>query len=170
MIFSIKLQSTFSVRPVSDCFLMSLYLSLDIIEYSLHFVLCNVQCKSRLYPTKKRNFMNILTIKQPFVDLILTSEKTLEIRTWQTKHRGRLYIQSSQSPKIDGKLSGYLLGFVDLIDIRKMRKSDEKSAHTRYIDNAYAWILKNPQRIRPIPLKGQLGIFGINLKEAVRRL
>ncbi len=114
--------------------------------------------------------MKVLTIKQPFVDLILSGKKPLEIRTWKTKYRGRLYIHSSKSPNLNGRYCGFILGYIELIDIIKMNKSHEKQAHIEYIHNAYAWILEDPHYINPIPLKGQLGIFGINLKEAVNLL
>ena len=114
--------------------------------------------------------IQVLTIKQPYVDLILDGAKTLEIRSWKTKYRGRLYIQSSQKPVYEDKYSGYILGYVDLVDIRPMTKRDKKKACTDFQDNQYAWILAGPQKIKPIAQKGQLGIFGIYLKEAVKRL
>jgi hypothetical protein len=36
-----------------------------------------------------------LSIRQPWVELILQGRKTLEIRSWKTEHRGEIYLHSA---------------------------------------------------------------------------
>lgn len=109
--------------------------------------------------------MKVLTIKQPFVDLILEGKKNLEIRTWQTRYRGRLYLHSSKSTKIDGKKCGYILGYVYLADVKQMTRAHEKKACIDYIENAYSWVLINPAKIKPIPCNGKLSLWDFNIND-----
>ncbi len=112
-----------------------------------------------------RNSMKALSIKQPYADLILEGKKTLEIRSWATDHRGRLYICSCKKPYILSLKCGFLLGYVDLVDIRSMQKDDESSACLAYHPGYYAWILKNPIKLESIPIKGKQRIFEIGLDD-----
>src|SRR4051812_32132027 len=37
-----------------------------------------------------------LSIRQPWAELILLGRKTIEVRTWATKHRGPLWLHAAQ--------------------------------------------------------------------------
>lgn len=111
--------------------------------------------------------MKSISIKNPYAELIVMGKKTIEIRSWQTKHRGKLIIVSSKIPvyKDDEFLNGYALGEVDLIDIRPLKKSDSKAAwfDIEKTKGYYAWILANPVEYeKPFPVKGKLHLFDIN--------
>jgi len=116
----------------------------------------------------------VLSIKQPWIDLILTGEKTIEVRTWKTSYRGRLYLHSPQQPdkiameyfKVEKPLIyGCVLGFVDLVDCIDFTRESWHSARHQHLnyypfeEGLKGWLLKNPVVIKPVPLKGKLGVF-----------
>jgi hypothetical protein len=70
--------------------------------------------------------MKALSVQQPWANMIVSGVKTIETRVWKTKYRGNILIVSSRFPEI--ALAGYALAIVDLIDCRKMIKSDEVKA------------------------------------------
>ena len=45
--------------------------------------------------------MKALSIKEPYISEIISGEKTMEYRSWPTKHRGDLLLCGSASPKGD---------------------------------------------------------------------
>lgn len=106
--------------------------------------------------------MKALSVKQPWANMIASGEKTIETRTWATPYRGELIIVSSKQPKIAP--AGYALAIATLIDCRVMTRSDERSACCRIYPKAHAWILSNIRRIKPVPLKGSLGIYDCPLE------
>jgi hypothetical protein len=55
-----------------------------------------------------------LSIRQPWVDLILRGEKTIEVRPWHIKHRGALLIHVSGT--IDWK-TAELFGYDDVLSL-----------------------------------------------------
>lgn len=110
--------------------------------------------------------IKVLTVRQPFSNWIMGGLKSLEVRSWRTKYRGRVYIHSAKSCDYPGGkffLCGYILGHVDLVDIRKYQPEDIAGSRIAYLENRFAWVLENPNRIDPIPLKGQLGIFNAKI-------
>lgn len=105
--------------------------------------------------------MRAISIRNPWADLIAHGKKTIETRTWATKYRGPLLICASKSPA--GPNAGHAVCIVDLVDVRPMRKSDEKRACCRLYDGANAWVLKNVRRIKPFPVSGKLGLYDVTL-------
>jgi len=122
--------------------------------------------------------MKALSIKQPWATAILVGQKTIETRTWFTKYRGPLLIVSSKKPdkvifeklkkqgmdfSADGTLIyGSAIATANLIDCRKMTKADEDEAMCDIYPNAYSWVLTDIKRIKPFPVKGQLGIYEVD--------
>jgi hypothetical protein len=94
-----------------------------------------------------------ISIRQPFVELILQGRKTEEYRSKPTNIRERVYLYASLQPfdsedewaKVGcepGQLPvGLILGSVDIVDCRLTSDGD-----------SYAYVLRDPQRITP-PLK-----------------
>ncbi|HPA47471.1 MAG TPA: ASCH domain-containing protein [bacterium] len=103
--------------------------------------------------------MKALSVKQPWANKIASGEKTIEVRTWYTHYRGPLLIVSSVNPPIAP--AGYALAVADLVDIRPMRKRDEKMALCESFDGAYSWVLENIRPIKPFPVRGQKGIYEV---------
>jgi hypothetical protein len=108
--------------------------------------------------------MKALSIKQPWANMIASGEKTIETRTWATDYRGDLLIVSSRKPPIEP--AGYALAVGRVVDCRKMTKVDEAAARCPVYPGAYAWILAGIRRIRPFPVRGQLGIFEVSVPAA----
>lgn len=123
--------------------------------------------------------MKALSVKQPWASFIVTGEKTVECRTWPTKYRGELLICSSKG---DGYLDytdeglsedmllpgGMALGVVELLDCRRMTKADLENAvlPAEWEEDAlegFAWHLKTLYEIIPVPVKGKLGIYNIDI-------
>lgn len=108
--------------------------------------------------------MKAISIKQPWASLIASGEKTLEIRSWQTKVRGDVLLCSSANPKIKGLLSGYALAVAEIVDRRPFMRKDAKLACCGYEPGLYAWELTNIRKIKAFPVKGKLGFFHIEFQ------
>ena len=124
--------------------------------------------------------MKCLSVSQPFADLIISGKKTIELRNWNTKFRGEFLIHSplkikikdSKRLKINKKLvTGAIIGKAHLYDVKKYDslkeiKLDQKFhfASKKFQTKTFGFMLKNAKPLRiPIPWKGQLGIFDVNI-------
>ncbi len=120
--------------------------------------------------------MKALSMKQPVPELILQGKKTIELRTWNTKFRGKFYLHASLGEikgfNIDTKNlpKGAIVGSAELVDVIKfntlkhLRQFQDKHL-ARDKDwfksgSTYGFLLKNPKRLEtPIQYKGQLNFF-----------
>jgi len=137
--------------------------------------------------------MKAISVRQPFAGLIVSGEKTIEMRTWQTKYRGPLLICSGTNVDIafsdrevraefDAEFPrGVAVGIVDLVDIRKFNwRKDAKYTGEPFFcefvgerfrakdfadEDCFSWILANPRAIEPFPVKGKLMLFEVDLPE-----
>jgi hypothetical protein len=117
-----------------------------------------------------------MSVQQPFAFEILSGQKTIEIRTWDTLHRGDLLICSAGKPafpRVEMEemeeeygctfLYGHALCIVRLVDVRYMRKGDEERALVDEIDpEAYSWVLEDIRPVIPFPVKGKQGFFDVD--------
>lgn len=130
----------------------------------------------------------VITLKQPWAQLVVQGHKQMETRGFKTSHRGELYIHSSahfNSEFIDLCYTepfnrciesphylkcGYIIGKVDLMDcfpteaVRDMMKGgtpgDRELAFGDYSDGRYAWLLARPVMFKkPIFQKGSLSLW-----------
>lgn len=121
----------------------------------------------------------VLSIKQPWAQLILEGTKDVEVRSWTTNYRGPIWIHTGQ--KIDeyatkrfartGLFTGGLVGHASLHGIRPFSASSWKAWRKRHCDDAdfdenlakYGWILRAAKPILPpIPAKGKTGLFRLD--------
>ena len=92
-----------------------------------------------------------ISIKQPFVELILAGKKRYEYRTVGTNIRERVYLYASAKPRTEPRLwraagktfnelaTGLILGSVEIIDCRP------------HAVHGYRYFLVNPERLqRPL--------------------
>lgn len=124
--------------------------------------------------------MKCLSVSQPFADLIILGKKTIELRKWNTNYRGELLIhaplkirkEDAKRLKIDKKfVIGAIVGKVEIYDVKKydspkQLKLDQKFhfASRNFQEKTYGFLLKNAKSLRiPIPYKGQLGLFEVEL-------
>ena len=127
--------------------------------------------------------MKCLSISQPFADLIVSGKKTIELRKWNTNFRGeflihapiKIRIEDCKRLKITKKLvTGAIIGKADLYDVKKYNsskevKNDQKFhfASKNFQDKTFGFKIKNVKPLRiPIPWKGQLGFFDVELSKA----
>lgn len=132
--------------------------------------------------------MKAIVIKQPFANLILQHEKTIELRTFNTSHRGDLLIVAAKKDHAGNVLisfhdeacewtskehlgfwedhdevflRGHAICVVTVTDSRPMTLDDEQPACHRVFPNAKAWPLENLRRIKPFPVIGKQGMFEV---------
>lgn len=125
----------------------------------------------------------VLTIKQPWAQLIADGIKDVENRTWQTHYRGRILIHAAGTPQLlrlnqlltkaqkkaveqRGKIVDYLchkwqngaiIGSVEVYDVVKNDESIWAEA------GPYNWLLRNPiLYTNALPVKGKLGLWEID--------
>lgn len=130
--------------------------------------------------------MKCLSVSQPYADLIVQGKKTIELRTWNTKYRGEFLVHAPDKIKKDvceklgidkAKLrTGVIIGKVEVYDVKIYNsvyelKSDYKKhfATEEFLRHRYGFLLRKPQELRiPIPYKGSLGFFNVNLGTKVK--
>lgn len=121
--------------------------------------------------------MKSLSLKQPYAELILEGKKKIELRKWNTNFRGEFFIHASKNPdKESMKRFGYTnlpLGFIvgkaNLVDVKTYKDETEhigdKNLHLASSEwGNHGFILENPIKIEPIPFKGQLNFFDVDIK------
>ncbi len=120
--------------------------------------------------------MKATSIQQPFAFEILSGQKTIEVRDWDSIYRGDLLICSSGKPAFPDEdmeeleeeygctfLYGQALCVVRLVDVRLMRKGDEEEAMEDEVDpEAYSWVFEDVRPVVPFPLKGKQGLFDVD--------
>lgn len=107
--------------------------------------------------------MKAISLIQPWASMIASGKKTIETRKWSTKYRGDILIVASKSPKIPGLPTGKALCIARIIDCKPMKIEDEAAACCEIYPGAFAWSLDNIRPIEPFDLKGQLGIYEVEL-------
>src|SRR5262249_49168569 len=127
----------------------------------------------------------VLSVKQPWAQLIIEGRKDVEVRSWSTDYRGPLWIHTGQ--KLDSYATerfgqrdlfrGGIIGCAVLCGIRPFCSKSWEAWRSRHLDDApfneelakYGWIFRNPKRLeRPIPVKGSTGLF--HLPDSARKL
>jgi hypothetical protein len=133
----------------------------------------------------------VLTIKQPYAQLAVMGVKRIETRPMRTNYRGVLYIHASQDfhkglmrlvsaypfreyiKKMAHELpTGAIIGSVRLIDCVliddtfKASVNEHERAFGDYTNGRFAWLLEDAKLFdKPIPAKGQLGIWNFSFPE-----
>ena len=116
--------------------------------------------------------MKVLSLKQPYAELVLSGKKVIELRNWNTKHRGIFLIHASQTVDKEAMKkfgfttlpTGYILGRAELTNVKHYANEKEHLADSHLHLTSFHWgnygfILTNIQRIKPIQAKGKLGFW-----------
>jgi hypothetical protein len=120
--------------------------------------------------------MKALSIKQPWLNLILAREKTIEVRGKNTSYRGDLLLCASKTPALNkGGMDemeedlglpyhfGHALCVAKLTDARQLKPGDEEAAFLDAIDpSMFGWLLKDIRLVAPFPVKGELGFYEVD--------
>ena len=115
-----------------------------------------------------------LSIQQPWAELILLGRKTIELRTWTTDYRGKLWVHTGQ--KINADLDRHFAlgeafrgGYVGVVTLEHVYSMDHDKWvrwHAQHLDPGpyqqgfFGWVLTNPVRfVDPVPAPGRLNLF-----------
>jgi hypothetical protein len=117
----------------------------------------------------------VLTIRQPWAQLIVWGVKPVENRSWLTNHRGALLIHAGMKyekvPELEERYgfteddceSGAIIGIANLVDVVEDHPSP-------FFCGPFGWVLDNVRGIDPIPMRGKLGLFNQRLDLSRRRI
>lgn len=136
--------------------------------------------------------MKALSLWQPWASLIADGHKEYETRSWGTNYRGNLLICCSQKNTKQLRESARLLAktyglgtdyseysflscgkgiaVATLTDCIQMtagfidRQTEKEKDLGDWTIGRYAWQFLNVRRINPIPVKGQQGLFDVEIK------
>jgi len=121
--------------------------------------------------------MKVLSLKQPFAELILQGKKKIELRKWNTKFIGEFLIHSSKIPDAKSMKKfgfkelpcGFILGKAKLVNVKFYNSNKEvnKDKNLHLADSSwgkYGFVLKDVKRMKPIPAKGKLNFWEFKLK------
>lgn len=108
-----------------------------------------------------------LAVRQPWATYIAEGTKTVEVRTWATRHRGPVLIVASGRPLRHADEAGAVwvlparvqVCTVELVEVRPMVPADEALAHVPCVPGAFAWVVERPRMVRPAPHRGRLGLY-----------
>jgi hypothetical protein len=109
--------------------------------------------------------LKALSVRAPWASLIADGKKTIEVRSWPTRHRGPLVICQSGG--------GGAVALVDVIDCRPFTVDDDAASGGVWSsglmrDGAFAWVLRRVSRLRSEPIKGRLGLYAVDESSFVR--
>lgn len=111
--------------------------------------------------------MKALSVRQPWASLIASGQKTIEIRSWSTRHRGELAIVASKGLSREGVAQwnireprGAVVCVVELTSVRPWRAGDELRALSDGI-GCFSWELRLLYRTQHVPTVGRLSLFDI---------
>lgn len=137
----------------------------DLMKFTEEIIM---QYKSNQFDPEKHEQKKALTVKQPYAEYIARGQKTIEVRTKDTKHRGELVICSSQQPEFEGMMSGAQLALVNLYQTKPLEELTPEEWEKTCIPpeereglTGFGWFLKDVTRIVEYPVKGQLGIWNL---------
>lgn len=116
-----------------------------------------------------------LSIRQPWAELILRGTKTIEVRSWPTKHRGLLWLHAGKrvdraacdyySMARDSLVTGALVGCCQLEDCVEFDATSWTELRSRHLNleafraPLFGWVLASAER-KPIePMPGRLGLM-----------
>jgi hypothetical protein len=116
-----------------------------------------------------------LSIRQPWVELILLGRKTIEVRTWTTNHRGMLWLHAGKAIDVSAckahgvsceRLNrGELVGICELNDCVEFDESTWETLRPRHLNfgpftaRRFGWMLAHVRRVPATPLRGALGLM-----------
>ncbi len=109
--------------------------------------------------------MKAISIHPRFAMEIACRRKTIECRTWQTRYRGELLICAS-ARREPGCIAGHALAVCTLASILPFAQAHLGPAGMDEMPSrpSYAWMLEAIRPIRPVPVKGRLGLFDVQIE------
>jgi hypothetical protein len=113
-----------------------------------------------------------LSIRQPWIELILQGRKRLEIRSWQTNHRGEIFLHSAYNLDrpamklypVPQPQTSAIVGTVELVDVEELNEKRWRERAEFHLSKwswdpdrcRYGFWLRGAQRLRePRPCMGK---------------
>jgi hypothetical protein len=112
-----------------------------------------------------------LSVRNPWAALIISGNKLVENRVWDTRWRGTLAVQAGQKTDINGLVAASDLGisfdspmatgYLGVVDLVGTHWSEDGECCGPWAEAAtYHWCLENPRPLpAPIPGRGWLGLY-----------
>lgn len=124
-----------------------------------------------------------LSVSQPFASLIVTGQKTIDLRTWNTRFRGEFFIHAPQRVRtidcirLGGMLppgplpTGVIIGKATIHGVKVYGSKAEIERDAMYHHagagferNRYGFLLKGAKEFKvPVPCKGTTKFFEVRL-------
>lgn len=136
--------------------------------------------------------VDVITVQQPYAELLMLGEKKFLMRAWRTSFRGELYIHASDVrdwgaldlcdddehlrraiPDRKKLIFGMIVGKVTVVGVAKWQTEDEHNQSVCENHAAtyrgFSWIVENPVRLdTPVRVPGgHPGIWDFELREEV---
>ena len=121
--------------------------------------------------------MKVLSLKQPFAELVVSGKKTIELRKWNTKFRGEFLVHASKIPDQSAmeRLGfselpvGCIVGKAKLVSVKEYKNADDfwkdKDKHLASMEwGTFGFVLEGAERMEEIPCKGALNFWNFNLQ------
>lgn len=137
--------------------------------------------------------MKVISIRQPWAQLIVTSHKQFETRNWTTKHRGDILIHASagKMTKLEKKIYGEgickfgvpciaaedwsygaIIGIAKIVNMHPINQHFIVSPKEYHFgdyslnEQRFAWEMSNPVLFQyPVPAKGTLGVWDYEISD-----
>ena len=122
--------------------------------------------------------MKALTLQQPFAELIVSGQKTIELRKWNTHFRGEFLIHASKTVDEDAMKHfgfsdlpiGCVVGKAVLVDVKHYANQEEflqdRDKHLASEEwDTYGFVMESAERVPLIVCKGQLGFWNFDSQE-----
>ncbi|WP_456429967.1 DUF7680 family protein [Rhodocaloribacter sp.] len=124
--------------------------------------------------------MKALSIRQPRAAQTVDGARTLDVRTWATKHRGPLAIHAGALRRVrrirrlgfvpEALHYGALIGTVTLAEVVPLDESAWEARRDEHLHDGpfpggslYGWRFTDARRLaRPVPMRGHMGLFDVD--------
>lgn len=116
--------------------------------------------------------MKAFSLKQPYAELVVSGKKTIELRNWKTKFRGKFLVHASKTPdKLSMKSFGFsdlplgkIVGSAVLVDVKEYKNNREHAIDKdKHLANSswgkFGFILKDVKRIDGPYVNGRLNFW-----------
>ena len=123
-------------------------------------------------PKPSNELLAFLSVQQPWAHVIATGEKTIECRTYQSKHRGQLVICAGKTPRNPWPAHiannrrwtyGATVCVCQLVDCRPLVQADVEAAglapDTIIQPGNWAWILEGVKPLEAVPVSGKVFLW-----------
>lgn len=122
--------------------------------------------------------MKAIVLRQPWASLVLAGRKTIELRTWSTRHRGPLLViagkgidhADARRYALSDQPRGVSLCVVELLDVRPANAADREAACCEPSPGEWAWLLAAPRAVARVPVLGRLGLYDVEIASDDLRL